>query len=336
MNSPAPSSNPSSIFVTGGTGFIGSRLVSLLHARGYRLTLLVRQPSPVPIAGRPPLPAGAKVLHGDLTKPDSWMDALAGHDALIHLAADYRVGLPPSRRERARMYLLNVEASLHLMDAAWQAGIANLIHVSSTAALGETHGLFPDEHARHNGLFRSYYEETKHIAHRCLEDRQMAGIPLKIAIPGGAFGAGDIGPLTQAFQDFMRGKLPFQPDTRSRFQLCHVERLCDGLIRVLERGQPGRNYLLTGQDYSMPELFALLADLRGASAPKKMPLDRLRPLARGMDLLSHLGLRGPLSVETLRVLDGSTYTYTARRAETELGWNAGDVRADLLDWLKTF
>lgn len=69
------------VFMTGGTGFVGTRLTRALAGRGHEVTILTR-----PGEGRPPLPAGARHLEGDPTRPGPWQERAAEHEAFINLA----------------------------------------------------------------------------------------------------------------------------------------------------------------------------------------------------------------------------------------------------------
>lgn len=316
------------IFVTGGSGFIGSHLLEKLHRQGGRITVLSRSPIEPEKRGRPPLPPDTVVVRGDLTDPGSYREHLRGQDILIHLAADYRVGLPPSRRIRRAMYQTNVEGTLNLLDAAEAEGIPRLIHISTTAALGETGDVFGDETHRHNGVFRCYYEESKHIAHELAVERQKRGAPINIAILGGVFGPGDGSVIAQTIKAYFRGKIPFQVSTGSRFHLCHVNDVCEGIMRLLQADVERANYLFTGGDFSMPEIFALLAEIAGRTPLPAKSASSLKPLASIMDALSTaFGFAMPLSREALAVMDGSNYLYRSDKAQRELGWSAGDARA---------
>lgn len=309
------------IFATGATGFIGSHLVRRLAGAGHEVTALLHR-----AAGAP---AGVRHVRGDVERPETYLGALAGHDAAIHLAAIYEV--PP--RDRREMYRVNVAGTRAFLDAAAAARVPRIVHVSSTAALGDTGGREPGEDHAHDGTFRTYYEETKHIAHGLARARIAAGAPIMIAIPGGVFGEGDRSVLGATLRDLHRGKLPIQIATASRFQLCHVARTADGLARILERGRPGESYLLTGASVSMPELLGRAAALAGRPAPRAVEPRRLRPLAAAADHLRAFGLGLPLSREALRIMDGSTYTYRSDKARRELGWDPGDVDADLARYL---
>lgn len=297
------------IFLTGANGFVGRHLTRHLSAAGHEVLAVVRPGAPAD------LPA-ALLLRANLETPGDWQAALASCDAVIHLAARYRIG----GVDRREMAAANIEATRNVLEAAWRAGVGRIIHVSSTAALGETGAGPGDENSRHNGRFRSFYEQTKHVGHGLAEAMQQRGAPLIIAIPGGIFGPGDQSDLAQVLGQFVHGKLPMQVASESRFQLCPVEAVCDGLRRVVEHGVIGRNYLLTGATVGMAQLIERAAAVAGLPLPKKVQPASLRWPARICDALRPLGIRLPLSKEALQVMDGSSYLYSSARAESELGW----------------
>ncbi len=69
------------VFMTGGTGFVGTNLTNRLVEKGHRLTLLTRR-----IKEDRPLPPGAHYLEGDPTRPGPWQDRVGGHEVIINLA----------------------------------------------------------------------------------------------------------------------------------------------------------------------------------------------------------------------------------------------------------
>src|SRR4051812_31949428 len=75
------------VFVTGGTGLVGRRVVARLRDRGDAVTVLSRSAD---AAKR--LPAGAHVLVGDPTAPGPWLGELAAMDGVIHLAGESVAG----------------------------------------------------------------------------------------------------------------------------------------------------------------------------------------------------------------------------------------------------
>ena len=72
------------VFVTGGTGLIGSRLVRGLSLRGDTIVLLTRRPEPA----RAALGPACTVVAGDPTRPGPWAEAVADCDAVVNLAGE--------------------------------------------------------------------------------------------------------------------------------------------------------------------------------------------------------------------------------------------------------
>lgn len=324
----------SRIFLTGATGFIGSYLSQHLATQGHQLSLLVRSPVIQQVVGRPNLPEDAQLIVGDLGNPMSYQQVLDNVDIIIHLAADYRVGIPAQHKIRKAMYQTNVEGTLKLAEAALKTNIKRFIYASTTAAFGETKYSYPDENAQHNSVFRCYYEETKHITHQLLKERVNDGLPLVMAILGGVFGEGDTASLTMTMKDFITGKLTVQPNSTSRFQLCHINHVVEAFDLLLQQSHPELMYLFTGKDFSMPEVFSLLARVTQKNEPKKIDVNKLKIPAYVMEFLARFGCHVPLSREIVRIMDGSTYMYSSHKAEQALGWSAGDTEQELINYMR--
>src|SRR5215813_12080413 len=112
------------VALTGATGFIGQWLLKELPKRGYRLRVLLRRPSAVPIEA-------ASAVVGDLARPVNMAAALADVDAVIHSAglAHAMSGLPEDDYR-----LLNTEATIALARAAQRAGAKRFVFLSSIRA----------------------------------------------------------------------------------------------------------------------------------------------------------------------------------------------------------
>lgn len=112
------------IALTGSTGFIGQHLLRALTKRGYRLRVLLRRPSVVPMEC-------ASAVVGDLARPQNMTAALADVDAVIHSAglAHAMSGLPEDDYR-----LLNTEATIALARAAQRAGAKRFVFLSSIRA----------------------------------------------------------------------------------------------------------------------------------------------------------------------------------------------------------
>ena len=112
------------IALTGATGFIGRRLLRDLPARGYTVRALLRRPTDLPVDC-------ASAVIGDIARPSNMAAALAGVDAIIHLAgiSQQASGIPEDDYRA-----LNVEASVRLAQAAQRAGVKRFILLSSVRA----------------------------------------------------------------------------------------------------------------------------------------------------------------------------------------------------------
>ena len=108
------------IFVTGGTGYIGSRLIPLLLHRGHRVTALVRPQS------RERLPAGTNCIMGDALKLDSYTDHVRGADTFVHL-----IGVPHPSPSKAKQFreidLVSIRVAI---KAARDAGVRHFVYLS--------------------------------------------------------------------------------------------------------------------------------------------------------------------------------------------------------------
>lgn len=116
------------ILVTGGTGFVGQRVVKDLLAQGHAVRLWTRRPVDVP---------GAETCHvSDLDNMAAMSDAVAGMDAICHLAGRAHViGATPADHE-AQFEKVNVEWTSKLAEASFLAGAKRFVFVSSIGAVG--------------------------------------------------------------------------------------------------------------------------------------------------------------------------------------------------------
>ncbi len=116
-----------SIFVTGGSGFVGRALLPMLAQLPLRKLLLLGHRSPISV---PSAPAGTVtgVLQGSLNSPRSFAGDLEGVDCVIHLSA------ATGKATRAEHFRINVEGTRNLVEACRAAGVRRFLYVSSIAA----------------------------------------------------------------------------------------------------------------------------------------------------------------------------------------------------------
>lgn len=115
------------ILVTGATGKVGSRLLPRLLTKGYDVSILVRDRSKATEL----IGLGAKAITGDLYEPSTLPPAVAGMDAVIHLAALFR-----TFTDNEGIVKTNREGSIALAQAAYEAGVKRFVFTSTSNVYG--------------------------------------------------------------------------------------------------------------------------------------------------------------------------------------------------------
>jgi nucleoside-diphosphate-sugar epimerase len=304
------------VFVTGATGFVTGTVTLQLLARGDQVRALVRDAS----RGRTLARTGVTVVAGDLSDAGALRRGMEGVDALVHGAAMYSVGIAPS--QRPAMFEANVTGTERVLEAARTAGVRRVAYVSTCGVFGNTRGRVVDETYTRSGPFTSYYEETKVQAHDIALGFAERGLPVSIAQPGGVYGAGDTSGLGGLMRDFARGRLPLIPFGDTGLNFVHVEDVARGIVLVLDRGKPGRSYVLGGENARVADAFAALARVTG----RRLPRLRLPYALLQIGSLARPGLR-----EVVTSTKGVTFWATDARARSELGYTSRTLEKGLRD-----
>lgn len=320
------------VLLTGATGFLGASLARAVLAQGHRLRALVRPGTP-----RDTL-AGLEVewALGSLTDIPSLSYAVAGCDALIHAAADYRIFVPDPRRMRA----VNVTGTEALMRAALDAGLRRVVHVSSVATLTPRPDGSPatEEDAAAPEEAIGPYKSSKTEAERLVEAMVRAeGLPAVIVNPSTPIGPFDRRPTPtgRIILEAARGRMPAYVDTG--LNLVHAADCARGIVAALERGTPGERHILGGQDVSLREMLCFIAAECGHRPPVRLPRAPLYPLAAVSELAARVTGREPmLTLDGLRMA-GHRMFFSSAKAERVLGhrarpWQEG-VR-DAIGWFR--
>jgi dihydroflavonol-4-reductase len=316
-------------FVTGATGFVGSRVAALLRARGDEVVALVRSPSRADAITR----QGCRVVEGDLSSKDALAAGLEGCDVAFHLAAVYRVGV--SAPECSRMYEVNVLGTQRVLEAAIEARVPRIVHVSTVGVFGNTRGVVVDERFTRTNLdFLSCYDETKYLAHRHAGRLMAKGAPIVIAQPGGVYGPGDHSQVGAQLEGAARGRLRCKVFADLGFTFVHVDDAAAGIVLAADRGRTGEAYVIGGEISTLGHLVEVACDAAGRRPPRVTIPTALVRLAVPLGPLvgGALGL-GPNLREVVRTCDGVTFWASDDKARRELGHSprglAAGVRAAL-------
>lgn len=170
--------------LTGATGFIGQYLLRELPTRGYRLRVLLRQPSSMP------MPCASAVI-GDLARPRNMSAALEGVDAVIH-SAGFTHGMSGIPEDDYRV--LNTEATIGLARAARRAGAKRFVFLSSIRAqCGPTAGTVLTE--ANEPMPTDAYGRSKLAAERGLSEFDLDWVSLRAALVYGPGVKGNVAQL---------------------------------------------------------------------------------------------------------------------------------------------
>jgi nucleoside-diphosphate-sugar epimerase len=317
------------VFLTGGTGFIGGHVARRLRERGDEVRALVRNPE----KARALAELGCELVSGDLGDQAAIRAGLEGSDAAIHGAAVYEVGIP--KREHEPMYEANVLGTERVLRAALEAKTPKVVYISTIAAYGNTNGQVVDESYEHPGTnYTSYYEQTKHEAHRAARRLIEEGLPLVIVQPGGVYGPDDHSAVGKQMNDFLAGRMPLLVFPDLGMNLVHVEDVADGILLALDKGEPGRNYNLGGQIATMRELMTTLAGVAGKKPPRgTLPTGMLKLVAPAGPVIGKVMGQPPNMRELISAGDGVTYWARHDRAMSDLGYSPRGLEQGLRDML---
>jgi dihydroflavonol-4-reductase len=320
------------VLVTGATGFVGSAVLRALADRGVRARVLVR-----PTSSRRNLEGVAcEVFEGDMVDPATLRAALAGARYVLHVAADYRLWTP----DPAAILRANLEGTRSVMEAALAAGVERIVYTSSVATLraadaatrvDETAPLSKDEAI-------GAYKQSKVAAERLVEAMvRDEGLPAVIVNPSTPIGPGDVKPTPtgRIVIEAAAGRIPAFVDTG--LNLVHVDDVARGHILAMEKGAVGERYILGGQDATLRELLAAIAQLTDRRAPTlSLPRAPLYPLAWVAEGFARVTGAAPFVTRDALAMAAHHMFFTSAKAQSALGYQARPYREALADALAWF
>ena len=318
--------------VTGATGFVGAAVARALLGEGWDVRVLVRAGSD----RRNVTLLSVEPIVGDLTDTPSLERALAGCEAVFHVAADYRLWAPRPQE----LYRTNVEGTGSLLDAAQRAGVGRIVYTSSVATVGIHPDGSPGTEDTPVGLtdMIGHYKRSKFLAEERARDAAARGIPVVIVNPSTPIGPGDVKPTPtgQIVLDAARGRTPAYVDTG--LNIVHVDDVAAGHLLAFHRGRIGERYILGGEDMTLRQILTLIAQLVGRSPPRiRLPHGAVLPVAYLSELYARLtGRPTRITVEGVRMARKRMF-FSSDKAARELGYRwrpPAEAFEDALRWFK--
>tara|TARA_R110002073_G_scaffold36324_3_gene105748 strand:+ start:413 stop:1432 length:1020 start_codon:yes stop_codon:yes gene_type:complete len=299
------------IFVTGGTGFIGSHTCHALLAAGHTIKLFVRNKSKAKqIFGS----RVRSVVVGDITNSEDVGKALRGCDAAIHMAAM----VSTSREDAELVYQTNLTATENVLGKAVESGCNTIIHVSSITAIYDPKAKILS-HKSPPGVAKNAYGRSKVECEKYARSLQDGGTPLHITYPASVIGPDDPG-LTEPHEGLIANLYGLGLDMPTGNQYVDVRDVALAHVALLEkRLEPGR-YPLGGNYVAWKDLSATLERLTGRNLLLlPVPGFTMRLLGRTLDVLKPI-----LDTQTPITHEAMTYATNwikldSSKSEEELG-----------------
>ena len=249
-------------FVTGGSGFIGGRLVRRLVGDGVAVRALARSDESAGVVGG----LGAEPVLGSLGDAGAIAAGAEGCDIAFHLAAHVEEWGPIEEFER-----VNVGGTHNALEGCGRASVRRFVHCGTEAALmageplvrvDETAPLRPDSPAP--------YPATKARAEQAVRDANREGFETVVLRPRFVWGAGDTTLLPEMVKMVEAGRFAWVAGGGNLTATTHVDNVAEGLVLAAERGKPGEPYFVTdGEPVAFREFVSALLETQGVQPPDR-------------------------------------------------------------------
>lgn len=259
------------VAVIGGTGFLGSNLVVELLKAGYTPVVVARRPDRITKV----LPGvNVEARRGDLTDLNSLRSALQGCD-VVHSVASLmtQVFTSPSPNLREAAIRTNVEGTLNALRAAREVGVRRVIVTSSSSTRYRPGGALANEDSPPTdpSVLDDAYVRSKVLEEAAIADfAREAGLEVMCILPGGMIGPqdGSPTPLGGALVARLNGEASGSINIAGAFPLVDVRDVAWAHVAAMERGVPGKSYLVVARTISSREwgdMVTRVTGLPGAS-----------------------------------------------------------------------
>jgi nucleoside-diphosphate-sugar epimerase len=252
----------SSVFVTGGSGFVGGRLIERLCAEGHAVRALARSDS----SAERVRSLGAEPVPGELGDRAALRAGAVGCELAFHSAAT--LGDWGSREEFERG---NVQGTDNVLRACADAGVRRMVHVSTEAVLIAGRPLVQvDESAPLRPDSRALYSATKARAEQAVIAANGERLETVVVRPRFVWGAGDTTLLPRMVEMVRSGRFDWIGGGNHLTSTAHVDNTVEGLMLGAVRGRAGNVYFVTdGEPVVFREFVGELLATQGVAAPTR-------------------------------------------------------------------
>jgi nucleoside-diphosphate-sugar epimerase len=252
-------SSSATILITGASGFLGSEILRLASASGWKVRALVRS--------RENQGKDIEVVRGDITDLDVVRKACENVSAVVHAAGLAHV-FRPRERDLARLLRVNENGTANVARAAVDLGVPKVVVTSSVSVYGVYNGAECDETEPCHP--QSHYAMSKLLGEqRAIELMKNAQCALGILRLATIYGEGDRGNVSKLISALDKRRFIWPGDGQNRKSLIYKEDAARACLRALENVNPGVDiFNVSAQPVTMREIVLAICQALGRPVPR--------------------------------------------------------------------
>lgn len=323
------------VFLTGATGYIGTRLALFLADKGFRVHALYRSEEK---AKSLKTNSNIVLFKGDILDVKSLELAMQGCRQVFHVAACAKAW----EKDPSTFYRLNVEGTLNLLNVAQKLKVEKIVFTSTAGIFGPSEdGSFTDETSVSTGFFTDY-EKSKRTAEDIIRRRAGEGQHIVIVNPTRVYGPGllsESNGVTRMVKLCLEGKWHFIPGNgKSIGNYVFVDDVVRGHILAMENGRIGENYILGGENINYLHFFDRIRDISGDRFSLfNVGLKFMKLISNCMKFMAEKFSVPPAITPELVEKFTCNWNVSSNKAITELGYSITPLDEGLrrtITWLK--
>lgn len=324
------------VFITGGTGFIGARLIEKLIEKDHEVIMLARNPSMSSFSGN----SRVSIVKGDLSDRNLLKRSMKSCDWVFHMAAYAK----PSGKDPSVINSVNIDGTVNVFEAALESGAGKVVFTSTGGTMSYSRDGNPvGEETNKNPELHTLYEKTKAEAEKIAVDYRSKGLEVVIVNPTRVYGPGKLSEsnsVTRIIKLYMSGIWRINPGNgKSVGNYVYVDDVAEGHILAAMHGRGGERYILGGENHSFTSLFDTIGEVSGKKRILvRLPAGLMKAIVGTITCFSGaLRVSPPITRDFLdKYL--RDWIMTSEKAERELGYRITPLSEGVtltIDWLKT-
>jgi nucleoside-diphosphate-sugar epimerase len=323
------------VFITGGTGFVGSRLTEKLLSLGYELVILIRNPAKALYHNND------KVTYvvGDILEKKILEEGTKGCDWVFHMAAFTE----PWSKDPEIPRRINVTGTVNVIEAAIKNNVKRVIITSTAGTMGYSiNGHIVDENTGSQHNLKTLYEKSKAEAEMTVLNYSNTNTKIIITNPARIYGPGKLSKsnsLTKIIKWYISGLWRILPDRGNPVgNYVYIDDVVNGHILTALHGKNGQRYILGGENLSFRDFFNKIGEISGRKRKLlSISFDTAGFLLKLAILISKVSGTAPVITQDWINKYRNDAILTSEKAITELGYSITPFEegiSETIKWLR--